>query len=281
VKPLSLSPSRRGSSLGFTLIELLVVIAIIAILAAILFPVFAQARAKARATSCLSNLKQLGLAAAMYRQDYDEKIMQLIPGGWGNLAGRIGEPSMWMGCLQPYIKNVDIFRCPDSVQKTPMDITYAGRIDYPSIGMNSFLGYYFNYWYYFVWNSNPNETPNNARPVSDPLVQFPAQTAVFADAFDRTVNGRTPRAYWIDAGYGKGVRFGLSDRHQGGTNVAFWDGHAKWHRTNSLLNQLAINTADDIYIEMTNYNKAGVIWDVDAANPQTAPGKYPDTCCNN
>src|SRR5881396_3133319 len=61
-------PARRG----FTLIELLVVIAIIAILAAILFPVFAQARAKARQATCMSNLKQLALGALMYGQDFDE-----------------------------------------------------------------------------------------------------------------------------------------------------------------------------------------------------------------
>src|SRR5690349_24568965 len=94
---------------GFTLIELLVVIAIIAILAAILFPVFAQAREKARAISCISNEKQLGLAERMYMQDYDDTIHELIPGGMNNLAGMVGEPGIWMALLQPYIKNSQVF----------------------------------------------------------------------------------------------------------------------------------------------------------------------------
>src|SRR5437762_4120123 len=64
---------------GFTLIELLVVIAIIAILAAILFPVFAQARSKARQATCISNLKQLGNAMLMYVQDFDETF-PFVPG---------------------------------------------------------------------------------------------------------------------------------------------------------------------------------------------------------
>ena len=89
---------RRSSA--FTLIELLVVIAIIAILAAILFPVFAQAREKARQISCLSNLKNLGNAMVMYTQDYDETYMC----GWGPGNGGEDGLTMWRTSLQPYIQ---------------------------------------------------------------------------------------------------------------------------------------------------------------------------------
>ncbi|MGQ9880984.1 MAG: prepilin-type N-terminal cleavage/methylation domain-containing protein [Armatimonadota bacterium] len=99
---------------GFTLIELLVVIAIIAILAAILFPVFAQAREKARAAACLSNMKQLALGIQMYAQDYDEVYVGSYgyANGWGQCPMFV-----WQDMIYPYIKNRQIFGCPSRPQQ--------------------------------------------------------------------------------------------------------------------------------------------------------------------
>lgn len=93
---------------GFTLIELLVVIAIIAILAAILFPVFAQAREKARTTSCLSNMKQISLGSLMYVQDYDERFSP------NRVYHSDGTHSTWRCVVQPYVKNEFIMQCPSA-----------------------------------------------------------------------------------------------------------------------------------------------------------------------
>jgi prepilin-type N-terminal cleavage/methylation domain-containing protein/prepilin-type processing-associated H-X9-DG protein len=135
---------RRNGS-GFTLIELLVVIAIIAILAAILFPVFAQAREKARAVSCLSNMKQMGTAAMMYVQDYDE----LFP-----LAATIfadGTRTDWRTVLLPYIKNGSqgnaavgdgtviggIFACPSANQARRIYAAHSAIIHFPTMSNNA------------------------------------------------------------------------------------------------------------------------------------------------
>lgn len=133
---------RTGTKQAFTLIELLVVIAIIAILAAILFPVFARARDRARLATCQSNLRQIGLALALYRQDYDDVnarfrfcpdraddplCQNLSSGGeftgpgeiwWAPYDNSVPNdspgpyPHYRPGLLQPYVRNTQIFKCP-------------------------------------------------------------------------------------------------------------------------------------------------------------------------
>lgn len=101
-------------SKGFTLIELLVVIAIIAILAAILFPVFGRARENARRTSCLSNIKQIGLGVMQYTQDYDERL-PMRRYGYDTTNGHIFS---WRRAIFPYIKSTQLFSCPSNTSNT-------------------------------------------------------------------------------------------------------------------------------------------------------------------
>ncbi len=114
-RPQISTAGRADARNGFTLIELLVVIAIIAILAAILFPVFAQAREKARQSSCLSNEKQLAMGVSMYAQDYDETFAPYSDGaGVAGFFGYFGaDGPRWADMIFPYVKNRQVFDCPD------------------------------------------------------------------------------------------------------------------------------------------------------------------------
>jgi len=143
---------RHDRAAGFTLIELLVVIAIIAILAAILFPVFAQAREKARTISCTSNVKQISLALAMYTQDYDET---LVPYTQTGASGGFATP--WTVVLQPYIKNFQVFTCPSNSQQG--------------------IGYTYNA---NIARADGYNTPSGPRTLAG--IPLPASTPVFIDA---------------------------------------------------------------------------------------------------
>jgi hypothetical protein len=136
---------------GFTLIELLVVIAIIAILAQMLFPVFAQAREKARQSVCLSNQKQIGMALMMYAQDADETLPPYSFGA--GTAGYIGyfgnDGSRWADMIIPYIKNEGLFNCPDSTVRLAKFVggqyydtqTYGYGYSTPSLSTDPDAGY--------------------------------------------------------------------------------------------------------------------------------------------
>lgn len=113
-----MNSKRRGA---FTLIELLVVVAIISLLAAILFPVFSQARERARRSSCASNFRQIGLGMMQYAQDYDETMPLFSYNGFGGYNGADG--ARWADLIQPYLKSTQIFDCPSGTKTTAL---YSG-----------------------------------------------------------------------------------------------------------------------------------------------------------
>jgi len=157
---------------GFTLIELLVVIAIIAILAAILFPVFARAREKARQTSCLSNMKQIGLAADMYCQDYDETFpMSIYTPGTVVVT--------FYHVLMPYMKNTQMLQCPSEKDRITM-AQLQGILPIPLASGIGSIGYNGNY---AIFEDGPNNmlTANNDPVVRLAELPFPADTFIMGD----------------------------------------------------------------------------------------------------
>jgi prepilin-type N-terminal cleavage/methylation domain-containing protein/prepilin-type processing-associated H-X9-DG protein len=232
-------PGARHDIRGaFTLIELLVVIAIIAVLAAILFPVFGQAREKARQTSCLSNLKQLGLAFTQYIQDYDGQY-PTCDNDKAKIAGKPPEPETpdadgpperdWHIVLQPYIKNFGVLRCPSDASLTPADPRNPVKKEYVS-------SYTVNGW--------------SEYELKEAAVKKPAEWILLGERNNRT---RSPKTWWMFYWWTwqgaapqvwppaatpdptpKAAEDLAFDRHTGMSNWLYGDGHVKAARFSAL-----------------------------------------------
>ncbi len=214
---------------GFTLIELLVVISIIALLAAILFPVFGRVRENARRTSCLSNLKQIGLGLMQYTQDFDEKNTQAWY-GTGSGPSDATTNYKWMDAIFPYVKSEQLFNCPS--HKLPF-----------TFGSSVFDVYKFrsgrNWGSYGVNTTYYPQTPTYPGPFVNPF-EVPAlaawetpSTTVYAmdgagrfeiawlTKFNPPINAGPPR-YLDVSGFPT-----MTERHLATCAVLYCDGHAK------------------------------------------------------
>ena len=212
----------KGQRRGFTLIELLVVIAIIAILAAILFPVFAKARERAKATTCINNEKQIGIALTQYASDYDENFPpERIPPNWG-----LGSPT-WKDALDPLIKSKDVWVCPSNqfawaVTKSPFGVNKLGDEcgRFPrSYAYNGEIFY-----------KNPS-FQNKGVPLS--TFKSPAGTILFVESrssySDMPANGGGPgfRSFILQTIPGIPATAGGMNAHSGRVNFIFADTHVQ------------------------------------------------------
>lgn len=226
---------------GFTLIELLVVIAIIAILAAILFPVFAQAREKAKQSACLSNMKQMGLALRLYADDYDGGYPAVYDDESDtNQDGRL-DRQVWADKIFPYTKSRNIFACPSKQNLTSDPTTIAayvaGGMTLKSLGMTT---YNMNMCHNWHWPEGTNTTagaPDWVYPVSENQSANPTMTQAIMEGnttigwfwqhWNGAHNGWATTRMEGDKLVLRGVLGEeTSIRHTDGINQTYIDGHA-------------------------------------------------------
>jgi prepilin-type N-terminal cleavage/methylation domain-containing protein/prepilin-type processing-associated H-X9-DG protein len=250
---------RRTKKSGFTLIELLVVIAIIAILAAILFPVFGRARENARRTSCLSNLKQAGLAQLQYAQDYDDRLVPRFidyynrpesdyPGGFWAGQNSSGKATMfWPQLLYPYHKSMQVFVCPSGnkdYDKTPIWGHYGINDDIHSKKMSTFpataaVMLVMDHGFY---NVSINESVKRITGTS-----FMPGARPFISSVDPDVP--TPASRERDY---------TSGRHFQGINMMFVDGHVKWFSNQTIFSKIGTSTSSSAPRWVFSPNNAGL-----------------------
>lgn len=250
--------SNRTKPKGFTLIELLVVIAIIAILAAILFPVFAQAREKARQASCMSNGRQIGVAARMYIQDNDE---MWVPYSYGVEGAQYSSPGFGAGyglvyyteSLQPYMKSRNVWVCPNEFFSEPYAVWVNGQAPDPGNTASNPPGQSRNSW---MWNAisnwssasfaDPSFNPSGkcgftappydyweASPMADADLQDPSGTIWLTDGAWSDIGSDNNNDYgWVKAHpTQKGNPYKgsyIKGPHSDGFNAVWGDGHVKW-----------------------------------------------------
>jgi prepilin-type N-terminal cleavage/methylation domain-containing protein/prepilin-type processing-associated H-X9-DG protein len=258
----------RTQRQGFTLIELLVVIAIIAILAAILFPVFAQARSKARAASCLSNVKQLTLGMIMYAQDYDEVFPQWhwdcsfnapsCTAGGGFLPIANNGVSLWWNAIYPYVKNAGVYNCPDNnYQFTTRQDAHWGWFSPNNATDAQMAGWGIDRALWDVVIGYGAQEPQTYDHPKMAWMQVPAETLLIADmatsltgwecwdCYDANVskpennyrlrrvaypNGTGKAYFWTDPSWAGPFNpaWDIDGRHSNGNNIGYADGHAKY-----------------------------------------------------
>ncbi len=213
---------------GFTLIELLVVIAIIALLASILFPVFSRARENARRSSCISNMKQIGLGLMQYLQDFDERFPSQNSAGPENYADlsipENGSTKNWIRSIHPYVKSWQLFLCPSA---TPFDRAPPSTANEPNGNSNT------NYQISHVIAQQPGV------PVS--IIGNTAKIAVVREAaMSYNTAYRRPLATGTADSRGLYYMFqqwnvtNANTLHFDGGNLLFADGHVKWKKQSAI-----------------------------------------------